>query len=168
MGGVPVSRVTRVRGSINPWTSVGFLALLSSGAAVASVLTAPAHESVSAPSTAPSSTTTPGVTTSCSVAPSSPSITLSDLSPTPTITVQVGQELLVMVPPWRFGNATNVVVGRLGLLSTQCSVLLADHGRRTVLLAIGAGESSLSATITPPTDALMPAWTGDVTVKAGT
>lgn len=163
-----MSGVKHVRPRLLPWASVGFLALLASAAAIASALTPPGRKPVSPPSTSTSSTTLPGVRTSCSAPPGSPSITLSDISPTPTVVVRVGQELLVKVPPWHFGNATTVAVEHPSLFQVQCSVLLPDRGRTTVLLALGAGESRLSATITPPTEALMPAWVGTVNVTAAT
>jgi len=88
------------------------------------------------------------------------------MSPTPTITVRVGGELVVTVPGWHWGDATDVNVGNPGVLSEQCSVLLPDHGRRAVLLAVSLGESHLSATVTPASDVMMPAWSGEVVVTA--
>ena len=156
------------RGGLSSWTSIGILSVVIGGAAVLSVYTAPAHKAaISSASTTTLATlpsTTLGLGTSCSPPSGSATITLSDMSPRPTVTVPVGELLVVMVPSWGWGDATDVSIGNSTALSEQCSVLLPDHGRRTILLVLAAGQSTLSATVTPPSDAAMPAWLGTVVV----
>jgi len=81
--------------------------------------------------------------------------------------VSVGAHLVVDVPPWNWGDATDVQIGNATVLGETCAVLLADHGRRVILWAMGPGQSTLSATVTPPSDAMMPAWLGTVVVTIG-
>ena len=57
-----------------------------------------------------------------------------------------------MVPRWGWGDATDVRIGNSTVLSDQCSVLLANHGRRAILVALGPGRSGLEATVTPACD----------------
>jgi len=80
------------------------------------------------------------------------------------VTVPVGARIVVMVPRWGWGDATDVRIGNSTVLSDQCSVLLANHGRRAILVALGPGRSGLEATVTPASDAAMPAWLGTVVV----
>jgi hypothetical protein len=100
------------------------------------------------------------------MSPGSPSIILSGMSPSPKVTVLVGARIVVLVPRWSWGDATDVHVGNSMILSEECSILLPDHDRRTILLALGPGRSSLSATVTPGSEAMMPAWLGTVFVES--
>ena len=102
----------------------------------------------------------------CPAPRSSPTVTLSDTVPMPTISVGIGTVLVVLVPPWHFGTATDVHVGNPAVVSERCSVVLAGGGRRAVLNALAPGHSYLTATITPATNAMMPAWSAKVTVVA--
>ena len=104
--------------------------------------------------------------TSCSANPAWPYITLDDRLPRPTLSVPVGVVLVVEVPRWGWGEATDLSISNTRVLQEQCSVLLADHGRRTILLAVGRGHSDLEATVTPASNAAMPAWLGNVVVTA--
>lgn len=157
-----------VRGRITSWAAVLVLGLLAATAATGSALTSPPHRSVV--STLPTGTA-PAATlptnASCSSPPGSPTITLSDTSPTPTITIPVGGVLVVMVPSPEEPEfeATDLHIGDPTVLSELCSILLPDHGRRSVLLALVPGTSDLGATFTPPSDVLMPAWLGQVIVQ---
>lgn len=161
-----MTRQVAVGGSHLSWAAVVVLGLLVAGAAIGSTFTAPSQRSVvSALSTTTAPTTTVPVGTSCAAPPGSRSITLSDMSPTPTVTISVGAELVVMVPSSPGVYATEVHIANPTLLSEQCSSLLADHGRMTVLLAVSPGQTSLEASVTPPSDLMMPAWLGQVIVQ---
>jgi hypothetical protein len=113
----------------------------------------------------------------CSLPSGTPSITLSDTFPVPTITVPVGTSFTVVVPPggetatevtFNSGDVLPVKVTDLAALKQRCTTSLADTGRRTVLVAQSPGQVGLYATITPPTQAAMPAWNGEVIVTNGT
>jgi hypothetical protein len=86
------------------------------------------------------------------------------MSPIPSVTVPVGATLVVTVPPWHWGDATDVHVDE-SVLSERCSVLLKDRGRRVVLFARDAGESGVAATVMPGSNLMMPAWMGKVIVQ---
>jgi hypothetical protein len=103
----------------------------------------------------------------CSSSPAWSSITLSDQSPRPKLTVPVGAEVVVNVPGWSGGDATDVHIGGAHPLQEQCSVLLGNHGRRTILLATAPGRSDLEATTSGlPSGVMMPAWLGTVQVTS--
>jgi hypothetical protein len=68
---------------------------------------------------------------SCSLPSGSHSITLSDTTPVPTITVPVGTSFTVVVPPG--GEVLPVKVTDLAALNERCTASLTDTGRRTVL-----------------------------------
>lgn len=161
-----MSRQVLVRGKQLSWAALSVLGLLVISAATGSALTAPAHpSSVSVVPTPTLPTTTLPTTTSCSAPTGTPTLTLSDLSPTPTITVPVGSVLVVQVPSSRAPfDATDVQIADPSVLSERCSTLLADRGRVTVLRAVAQGQSRLFATVTPGSDAAMPAWLGQVIV----
>lgn len=106
-------------------------------------------------------------TTACSSSPAWATITLSDLSPHPKLTVPVGAEVVVNVPRWSGGDATDVHIGGAHPLQEQCSVLLGNHGRKTILLATAPGRSDLEATTSgQPSGVMMPAWLGTVQVTS--
>jgi hypothetical protein len=102
---------------------------------------------------------------SCQAGPTWPVIKLTDSSKQPVLTVRAGSPVVVIVPRWNWGKATDVHVISPGLLRERCTVLLADHGRRTIFVAVGQGRTLLSATVSPAGDAKMPAWGGVVTVR---
>jgi hypothetical protein len=102
----------------------------------------------------------------CSVQPGWAAITLSDTSPTPMVTVPPGDHLVVTVPRWDWGTATDVHLARAGILREQCTVLLPGRGRRTIFLATRPGSTRLGATVQPASNAMMPAWGGEVIVRA--
>jgi hypothetical protein len=119
--------------------------------------TAPAHpDSPHSPAARP-----------CPARPGQAAITLTDTAPRPVLTAPPGSRIVVTVPPWGWGTATDVTVGRGGILREQCTVLLPGGGRRTVFLAVRPGSTWIAATVEPASDLAMPAWFGDVTVRAG-
>jgi hypothetical protein len=101
----------------------------------------------------------------CTLPSGAPSIALSDTTPTPPLTVPVGTRFVVTVPPWNSTHATEVSVGTPGVAVQQCTVLLADGGRRTIYTAQNAGTSWLGATVSPASGLFMPAWGGTITVQ---
>jgi hypothetical protein len=110
---------------------------------------------------------------SCSAPLGTPSITLSDTIPSPTVTVVQGSRLVVIVPGIPDVNATNVTATRVtgtdvtfdrSIMTEECSTVLSDSGRRTVLLATHVGKSHLFATINPVGDTAAPAWLGTAVV----
>jgi hypothetical protein len=102
---------------------------------------------------------------SCKAEPTWPVIKLTDGSKQPALTVRAGSRVVVMVPRWGWGKATDVHVISPGILREKCTVLLPDHGRRTIFVAVGQGRTLLSATVAPPSDLMMPAWGGVVSVR---
>ena len=82
------------------------------------------------------------------------------------VTVPPGGHLVVTVPRWGWGMATDVHPARAGILREQCTVLLLGHGRRTIFLAAGPGSTRLGATVQPVSNLMMPAWGGTVIVRA--
>lgn len=102
---------------------------------------------------------------SCSARRGWAAITLTDSSPAPVVTAAVGAHIVVTVPRWGTGRATDVYVARSGILREDCTVLLPDHGRRTIFLAIGPGRTRISATVEPASSLFMPAWAGEVIVR---
>jgi hypothetical protein len=101
----------------------------------------------------------------CSAQPDLAAITLSDTSPTPMVTVPPGGNLVVTVPSWGWGTATDVHPARAGILREQCTVPLPGNGRRTIFLAAGPGSKWLGATVQPASNLMMPAWGGKVIVR---
>jgi hypothetical protein len=93
------------------------------------------------------------------------SIELSDTTPSPAVTVRVGDRFVVTVPPWSATHATPVTLGVPGIAVQVCSVLLKDGGRRSIFVAQRAGTSWLGATVAPASGLFMPAWGGTVTVQ---
>lgn len=102
----------------------------------------------------------------CSAQPDWAAITLTGTSPTPMVTVPPGGHLVVTVPRWGWGTATDVHPARAGILREQCTVLLPGHGRRTIFLAARPGSTWLGATVQPASNLMMPAWGGKVIVRA--
>jgi|HubBroStandDraft_1064217.scaffolds.fasta_scaffold01131_15 hypothetical protein len=92
-------------------------------------------------------------------------ITLTDTAPAPAVTVRTGERVIVTVPPWGWGQATEVGVASGGILREECTVLLPGRGRRTIFLATGPGRTRLDATVEPASNLAMPAWSGDVVVR---
>ncbi len=114
--------------------------------------------------THPSGDKTDADGSSCSLPTGAPSITLTDMSPSPSVTMAVGTRLVVLVPAWSDEEETPVHRGDPSVVAEECSVTLPDHGTRTILLARAPGTSTLSATVTPGSDTMMPAWLGTVLV----
>ncbi|HLX51225.1 MAG TPA: hypothetical protein VKS82_23115 [Streptosporangiaceae bacterium] len=81
------------------------------------------------------------------------------------LTASAGAHIVVTVPRWGWGRATDVDVARGGILREQCTVVLADHGRRTIFLAAGAGRTWVGATVQPASNLAMPAWGAEVIVR---
>jgi hypothetical protein len=159
----PVRGRGRVR--VSSWAGMGMVAALAAGAAAcASGTASPAAAASGTPAVAIVGAAAGG--TSCVPRPGSAVLTLTDTSPAPAVTVPVGATLVVMVPPWHVGKATDVHIDKTGILSHTCSVLLSNHGRRAVLRARRPGETGVFATVTPAGQAGMPAWLGKVTVAA--
>jgi hypothetical protein len=102
---------------------------------------------------------------SCTPRPGWAAITLSYTSPGPTVTMAPGAYLLVTVPGWNFGTATDVTAATGGILRAECTVVLPSGGRRAVFAATGPGTTYIGDTVAPASDAMMPAWGGEVTVR---
>lgn len=102
----------------------------------------------------------------CSAGPGWTAITLTDTTSATVATVPAGGHLVVTVPGWAWGTATDVHPARSGIVQEQCTVVLPDRGRRTVFLAVRPGSTWLGATVQPAGDAMMPAWRGEVTVRS--
>lgn len=117
--------------------------------------------------TAPTRTRTDANGSACSPTTDAPSIALTDMSPTPTITVPVGSRLVVLIPPWSDAEDTPLHRGDPTVVAEVCSVTLPDHGTRTILAATAPGRSVLSATVTPGSDTMTPEWLGTVVVTGG-
>jgi len=150
---------------LSSWLSVAVLVILVAAAAVGSALAAPSHPSrVGGTVASTSQTTEPTINSSCEAPTDAASIVLSYVSPAPTVTIPAGSLLVVEVPPWHFGDAADVQISNPKDLTENCSTLLPDHGRLAVMKAASPGKTTLSATITPATDAFMPAWIGYVVV----
>jgi hypothetical protein len=103
----------------------------------------------------------------CSAGSDPALITLNDTLPAPAVTVPLGAYLVVTVPQWGWGTATDVDVSGGAILREECTVLLPGGGRRTVFVAVNSGSIYLSATVEPASDLMMPAWGGEVVVRAG-
>jgi hypothetical protein len=178
-----------VKGRAWSWGALVVFAALVFGAAAGSALSAPRSDTVSrasagaaAPTSqtfdASTSTTTPGRskatstsnttvtgTGTCNPGSQTVSLTLSDMSPSPQVSLRAGDVLVVEIPPAAYGEEdTDVYISDAHVLAKRCSVLLEDRGRRALLVALAPGQSGLYATVTPPTQAMMPAWMGEVTV----
>jgi hypothetical protein len=106
----------------------------------------------------------------CSAPTDTPSITLSGSIPSPTVTVVQGSRLVVIVPGAHDVNETNVTATNVtfdqSVMTAECSTVLRNRGRRTVLLARHVGKSTLFATISAVVgDVNMPALSGTVVVN---
>ena len=101
----------------------------------------------------------------CPAQPGWAAITLTSTSPAPVITVPPGDHLVVTVPRWGWGTATDVHPAHAAILQEQCTVLLPGHGRRTIFLAARPGSTWLGATVQPASNLMMPAWRGKVIVR---
>ncbi len=102
---------------------------------------------------------------SCPVLPRWAAITLTDTLPVPVVTVPPGARIVVNVPRWGWGTATEVYVTHGGILREKCTVLLPGGGRRTIFLAAGPGRTRVGATVQPASNLFMPAWGGEVIVR---
>src|SRR5215813_2798535 len=93
----------------------------------------------------------------CAARPGWSRLTLTDRSPVPSVTIKAGSLVVVMVPRWGWGQATQVRVARPGLLREVCSVVLSNHGRRTIYVARVPGATFVGATVEPASNLAMPA-----------
>ncbi|HEY3907461.1 MAG TPA: hypothetical protein VGM14_26385 [Streptosporangiaceae bacterium] len=134
-------------------------------AGLAAAALAGCTSSVAAGSPLPRSRPAP-VAALCRAKPGAATIRLTDASHVPTVTARVGSPVVVIVPRWGWGKATEVHVADGGILRQNCTVLLRGGGRRTIFLAAKPGRSYVSATVQPASDLAMPAWGGKVTVRA--
>jgi hypothetical protein len=98
--------------------------------------------------------------------PGWPRLTLTDTSPAPALAVKRGSFIVVTVPRWGWGHATDVQVTKSGLLREVCTVELRGKGRRTIFVARRPGAAHLGATVAPASNLEMPAWGGTVVVRA--
>jgi len=86
--------------------------------------------------------------------------------PAPAVTVVPGADLVVIVPGWSWGTATNVHPASAGIVAGQCTTVLPGNGRRTIFRAAEPGRTWLGATVQPASDLMMPVWGGEVIVRA--
>lgn len=92
-------------------------------------------------------------------------IFLTDVAPQPVVTIPVGTLITVTAPKWRSPfHDTVITISDPSVLHQQCTELLPDGGRVAVMKASVPGNTFLGATITPYTNAFMPAWGGHVVV----
>jgi hypothetical protein len=116
-------------------------------------------------STAP--TATKSGPSSCSTRSGQPTVVLSYTTPTPTISVRVGQRFVVSVPPWHWGHDTEISNHHPGVARQICDFSLNDGGRWAEFRAMAVGRDVFWAGVTPPSDLFMPSWSGRVTVMRG-
>jgi hypothetical protein len=93
------------------------------------------------------------------------SLTLANTLPAPAVTVPLGARIVVNVPRWSWGTATNVHVAHDRTLREECTVMLRGGGRRTIFLATAQGSTWVGATVQPASNLMMPVWGGDITVR---
>ena len=99
---------------------------------------------------------------SCTPGRLMPRLVLEDTSPSHSIDVGVGGTFVVVVPAWAWGQATDPMASVEGTVREVCSVPTAGGGRRALFTAVRPGTTSLDATVSPASDAMMPAWSGTV------
>lgn len=104
------------------------------------------------------------VRASCLAPRGSVTFRLTDTTPTSRARVEVGGYITVTVPAWHWGTATSINVAK-PLLRQLCTVVLPDHGRRTVFKALRPGSSYVGATVEPGSNLAMPAWGGIVLIS---
>lgn len=103
---------------------------------------------------------------SCLARPRWAAIKLTDTTPSPAITLRVGQPLVVTVPSRGWRRSTDVRTFGNRILRAECTVPLPGGGRRAIFLATKPGRTWLGATVEPAGNLEMPAWSGHVTVRA--
>lgn len=104
---------------------------------------------------------------SCTGRPGWTAMTLSDEEPGPVVTARVGGYVVVTVPGWWTGSATDVgEYGGEGIMREQCTIPLPAGGRRTVFEAIKPGTAGLFSGVEPASPFFMPAWNGEVIVRS--
>ena len=103
-------------------------------------------------------------TTSCVAPAGAPVLTLSDTSPSAKVSLPLGFKVVVQVPKWSWGHATEITNSSQAVLRQICSTLTNGGGRTAVFLAQRLGTSQLSATVAPASNLMMPSWLGVVTV----
>jgi len=149
---------------LTPWLSVVALGALTSAAGIASAMTAPARMGATSGPQPTAPIAVPGPGAGCPAPAGVPTVTLSFIEPTPTITVPVGSPLVVEVPPWHWGEDSDVSAVQAGLLQERCSVVLSNRGRRAIFTAVAPGYTVIDAGVTPASNVFMPAWSAEVTV----
>jgi hypothetical protein len=102
---------------------------------------------------------------SCAAQPGWAAIALSDTSPEPIVTAPPGAHIVVTVPGWWSGTATDVNAASGGILREDCTISLPGGGRRTIFAAIKTGTIELYSDVEPPSPFFMPAWFGEVIVR---
>jgi hypothetical protein len=138
---------------------------LAAALAIAAAAAAGCSSTAAAATTHPDGRDSPTVR-SCSARPGWAAITLADSSPAPVVTAPLGAHIVVTVPGWGTGTATDVYVAHSAILRQECTVLLPGRGRRTIFLAARPGRTRISATVEPASNLFMPAWGGEVIVRA--
>ncbi len=136
------------------WAAAAAAAVLVAGCGTVPARTVPARSGAD-----------PAAGGSCPAGPKTSVITLTDTLPVPVVIVPLGAEVVVTVPRWDRGAATDVHVATGGILREECTVLVQGGGRRTILLAVGSGITSIGATVAPAGGTFMPAWGGEVIVR---
>jgi hypothetical protein len=103
---------------------------------------------------------------SCTGRPGWTATTLNDQRPA-AVTVAPGGYVVVTVPGWWTGSATDVneYGGGGGILREECTIPLPAGGRRTILKAIKPGTAGLYSEVEPASPFFMPGWTGTVIVR---
>ena len=84
---------------------------------------------------------------SCAAQPAWATITLSDSSPEPVVTAPPGTHIVVIVPGWWTGTATDVGAASGGILREECTISLSDGGRRTVFAAVKPGTTQIVSVV---------------------
>jgi len=103
---------------------------------------------------------------SCWAQPRWAAVTLSDEGPGhPVVTAPPGAHIVVTVPGWWSGTATDVTAASGGILREECTISLPRGGRRTILTAIKPGTTEIGSDVEPPSPFFMPAWLGEVVVR---
>jgi hypothetical protein len=102
---------------------------------------------------------------SCTARPGWAAITLSYQSPRPVVTAPPGAHILVTVPAWGAGTASDIYAGSGGILREDCTLSLPGGGRRTVFSAIKPGTTLIGSDQEPASPFFMPSWLGEVIVR---
>jgi len=88
-------------------------------------------------------------------------LTLSYMSPLPTVTVHPGDSFVVIVPAGNWGAIPKVSIPHTDVVRRECTQLLSNGSRREVLFASAPGTLMLFDTL-PPRETMDPMWQGRV------